>query len=314
MLHWDRSARGPRVPVTRRVLSVFVVGALVGAAIASAVALSVASSPSNATTSRGDYLALGDSVSFGYRESNTLPPPVYTDPADFTGFPEDVAGALGMNVTNAACRGASSGQLLHSDVSALGCPLHVPYTGTQVGFATRFLSSHPATTLVTLMIGINDALQCQADTRDHCASELTHVLTELSENVATILTQIRDHYAGTIVVVNYYPLTYNGADYSASVNHAVDEAAAPFHVRVANGWSAFVTAAAPAGGDECAAGLLTQLVSGGCGIHPSPSGQALLALSVEEAIRADTTTTTSTPPATCPKGWRVGLDGKCVAG
>lgn len=299
--------------MTRRVLWTFVIGALVGAAIASAVALSVASSPSNATTSRGDYLALGDSVSFGYREANTLPPPVYADPADFTGFPEDVAGALGMDVTNAACRGASSGQLLHTDVSALGCPLHVTYTGTQMGFATQFLRSHPSTTLVTLMIGINDALQCQADTRDHCASELPHVLTELSANVTTILTEIRAHYSGTVVVVNYYPLTYNGDDFSASVNQAVDQAAAPFHARVANGWSAFTTAAAGAGGNECAAGLLTHLVGGGCGIHPSPSGQALLALSVEEAIRADATTT-STQPATCPKGWRMGMDGKCVAG
>ena len=56
-------------------------------------------------------------------------------------------------------------------------------------------------------------------------------------------------------------------------------------MKVANGWLAFENAAAGTKGNLCTAGLLTQLVGGGCGIHPSLAGQAVLALAVEEAIQ-----------------------------
>jgi len=84
--------------------------------------------------------------------------------------------------------------------------------------------------------------------------------------------------------VNYYPLVYAGVDYSPYVNRTVDEAASRYHVKIANGWGAFEAAAAGSSGNLCAAGLLTQLVGGGCGIHPSLAGQAILALAVEEAL------------------------------
>ena len=57
----------------------------------------------------------------------------------------------------------------------------------------------------------------------------------------------------------------------------MDTAAAPFDARVADGFGAFQTAAVQAGGDSCAAGLLTKLTTGGCGVHPSVAGQQLLA-------------------------------------
>jgi len=53
---------------------------------------------------------------------------------------------------------------------------------------------------------------------------------------------------------------------------------------MADGFAAFQSAARRFGGDSCAAGLLTRLTSGGCGIHPSAAGQALLAAAVERVV------------------------------
>jgi lysophospholipase L1-like esterase len=234
---------------------------------------------------RSDYLALGDSISYGLREPDTVPTPVYSDPARFTGFPEDVGAALGMRVANAACSGETSLELLRTDTSVLACALHVQYAGTQIQYATAYLKSHPNTTLVTLMIGINDTLKCQQATSDNCVRQLPRILARLSLDVATTLKELRSSYNGTIVIVNYYPLVYAGVDNSPDVNRTVDRAASRYHVKVADGWRAFETAAAGSSGNLCAAGLLTQLVGDGCGIHPSLAGQALLALAVEEAVQ-----------------------------
>jgi hypothetical protein len=94
--------------------------------------------------------------------------------------------------------------------------------------------------------------------------------------------------------VNYYSLNSANSVGSATLfdntgiaqlNAAVDHAAAPFAVAFASGKGAFESAALQSGGDSCAAGLLTQLKGGGCGIHPSVAGQAVLALAVERVIR-----------------------------
>jgi hypothetical protein len=48
------------------------------------------------------YLALGDSIVFGYRESNNPPAPDYSNAANFKGYPEDIAAAMGLALTNAS--------------------------------------------------------------------------------------------------------------------------------------------------------------------------------------------------------------------
>ena len=270
-----------------------------GAILVGAAAIPVMAHASQ-TSAQSDYLALGDSVSYGLREANTVPKPIYSDPASFTGFPEDVGAALGFRVANAACPGETSPELLRTDASVLGCQLHVPYSGTQIHYATAYLKRHPNTTLVTVMIGINDLLDCQQATSDNCAKKLPGTLARLSSDVATTLRALRSIYKGTIVIVNYYPLVFERVDYSPDVNRTVDKAASRYHVKVADGWRAFETAAAGSSGDLCAAGLLTQLVGGGCGIHPSLAGQAILALAVEEAVQS------YRPPALQPPPLRHG--------
>jgi lysophospholipase L1-like esterase len=51
------------------------------------------------------YLALGDSVVFGYEEPQVVPAPNYHNPASFLGYPELVGAALHLKVANASCPG-----------------------------------------------------------------------------------------------------------------------------------------------------------------------------------------------------------------
>jgi lysophospholipase L1-like esterase len=250
------------------------------------------------------YLALGDSVSFGYREPATSPPPDYSVASSFTGFPEDVASALGLHVANASCPGETSASLINDTRPSNGCestpgggpgyrsayPLHVRYSGSQLSFAVSYLEHHHGTRLVTLMIGANDGFLCEETTHDHCASELPDVLKRISGNVATILRAIRyqAHYRGQIVIVYYYSLDYaNATDdaQSEALNQAMAAGAAGYHAEIASGYAAMAGAARYSGNDTCTAGLLTQLTTGGCGIHPSVAGQDVLAQAVEAAVR-----------------------------
>ncbi|HLI37340.1 MAG TPA: SGNH/GDSL hydrolase family protein [Streptosporangiaceae bacterium] len=291
-----------------------------GAALAAAVAVAVPAAAATSHTPAGrqagygagrelpvvagtDYLALGDSVSFGYREPATAPPPDYAVPGSFAGFPEDVAAALGLHVANASCPGETSASLINDTAPSNGCenspggqpgyrslyPLHVSYSGSQLSFAVSYLEHHPRTRLVTLMIGANDAFLCEETTADRCASELPRVLRQVSGNVAAILRAIRyrAHYRGQIALVYYYSLDYaNATDdaQSQALNQAMADGAAGYHTEIANGYAAMAGAARYSGNDTCTAGLLTQLTTGGCGIHPSVAGQDVLAQAVEAAV------------------------------
>lgn len=255
-------------------------------------------------TPGADYLALGDSVTFGYREPTTTPKPDYADPATFVAYPEDVAARLGLHVANAACPGETSASLVTAGAANLGCenspdgsasyrarfPLHVAYSGTQLAYAVSYLRAHPHTGLVTLMIGANDLFLCEAKTKDRCVSEIGSTLDAVRGNVRQILSAVRGPggYRGRVVLVGYYATDYSAALGTAAtqaLNTAASGAAAPFGVAVADGYGAFEQAAAPDGGDSCKAGLLTRLSTGTCGIHPSAAGQALLAGAVEKAAR-----------------------------
>lgn len=251
-----------------------------------------------------DYLALGDSVSFGYREPTTTPAPDYADAASFVGFPEDVATALDLHMANASCPGETSASLINDTAASNGCenapnrgtayrknyPLHVAYSGSQFDYGLSYLRQHPGTRLVTLMIGANDAFLCEAITKDQCASELPGVLKKLTANVATVVGAIRNkaHYTGQLVLVDYYSLDYaNATDNTESqgLNQAMAAGGARYHVEIANGYTAMENAAQFAGGDTCTAGLLTEVSTGGCGVHPTVAGQDVLAQSVEQTVQ-----------------------------
>jgi lysophospholipase L1-like esterase len=255
------------------------------------------------------YLALGDSVTFGYEESQVVPAPNYQDASSFIGYPEQFGAELHVRVVNAACPGETSASLIDATAQSNGCenspgggnvgyrtlfPLHVSYSGSQLDFAVGYLRTHHDVRLVSLMIGANDFFVCQETTADHCtsATELAATVASVSKNVAMILSAIRyrAHYGGQIAIVNYYSLDYSSAADNASsalLNQTQDNAAAPFHVEIADGFGELQAAALHSGGSTCNAGLLTQLVGAStpCGIHPSYAGQTLLAASLAKVVR-----------------------------
>jgi lysophospholipase L1-like esterase len=278
------------------------------AAAAVAFLLIAGSASAAQPVTRGSrYLALGDSVTFGYEEPGVVPTPNYSNPATLLGYPEQLGAELHLIVANAACPGETTDSLINANAASNGCenvggsgtgyrklfPLHVRYRGSQLAYAVAYLKAHPDVRLVSLMIGANDLFRCQATTADGCSGpgELQRTLAHIARNVRKILSAIRNraHYDGQLAIVNYYSLNYASAlvsGISRSLNAAVDGAAKPFHVEIGDGFGAFKLGTRRAGGDPCAARLLTFIPSAkGCGIHPSYAGQALLAQALEKAIK-----------------------------
>ena len=270
---------------------------------AGAKASSASSKPKPPVTAGSNYLALGDSVTFGYQEPNSIPAPDYSDAANMVGFPEDIASDLGVNVANAACPGETSSSFVNDTAQSNGCetqptgtpgyraayPLHVSYTGSQLKYAVKYLKTTPNVTLVSLMIGANDYFLCQETTADQCqsATETDAVFATLKHNLKKILSTIRRYYHGQLVLVDYYAPS-SALDGLSEVSDAFENrVAAPYHVEIADGFDAFQQAEMAAGSpdDPCTAGLLTELMGGGCGIHPSLDGQTVLAQTVEGVIQ-----------------------------
>ncbi len=294
-----------------------VLGCRMLAALAATVCLlgALATSASSSTkpvvapvTAGSSYLALGDSVTFGYQEAGVTPTPNYHDASSFPGYPEQLGAELHLRVANAACPGETSSSLVNASAISNGCentlgntagsyrrlyPLHVSYKGSQLAFALSYLHAHHNVALVSLMIGANDYFVCTEATKDGCAynAEKQAVLGKIASNVRLILSAIRNkaHYNGQLAIVNYYSLDYSSAATNALLlllNKTVDGAAKPYHVVIADGYGEFKTAAFRSGGSLCAAGLITNLGKpGDCGIHPTYAGQALLAQALLKAIR-----------------------------
>lgn len=249
------------------------------------------------------YLALGDSVAFGYRPTAVTPLMSYLDAANFTGYPEDIATELGLRLVNASCPGETTSSMINSTAPSNGCeravqggpgyrsfaPLHVGYGGSQLNYAVRYLRRYPQTKLVTIDIGINDIFLCQQATAGYCVGEeLDRVLAKIRANLATILFALRNHahYQRALVVLNYYALNYseNAVTQTRELDAALTGPAARYGALIADAYAAFRAASAGSGGDTCAAGLRIKLPAGGCDLHPSALGQRVLAAAIQRAL------------------------------
>jgi lysophospholipase L1-like esterase len=252
------------------------------------------------------YLALGDSVAFGY---NPLVDP--RNAANFVGYPEALAKWLDLDLRNASCPGEASGGF----ISLMGVddvcrpyrfgtpgvqpalPLHVAYSTSQLDFAVAFLRAHPRTRLVTLDIGANDLFvlrrQC-AGVTTCIVNGLPGLFSSLSTNLTTIYSRLRGeaHYRHALVALTYYTVNYSDQAEVAtiqSINNAVASTTIAAQGHVADGFGAFKAVADTAAGSSCAAGLLIQLSASPltCDIHPSPRGRDLLANAIATVLRQD---------------------------
>jgi|ERR1700694_1041442 len=248
------------------------------------------------------YLSLGDSVPFGYQPF----PQLFSDAENFVGYPEIVAERLDLNDVNATCPGEATGGFLSLTGTDNVCrpyraanPLHVHYRTSQMDFAIKYLRAHKHTTkLVTLTLGANDVFRFQKDHPEcfgtappaTCPAMIGGVLVTMQANLSTIFSKIRSTgYDGLIVGVTYYALNYSvpaSAGGTLLLNGPMIMAAAgAANVLIASGFDAWAPAAATAGGDSCAAGLLIPTPPG-CDVHPTPKGRDLLANAVIQTIAA----------------------------
>ncbi|GAC1364679.1 MAG: hypothetical protein NVSMB42_24520 [Herpetosiphon sp.] len=244
------------------------------------------------------YLALGDSVPFGYKPLAFVDP---RNPKNFVGYPDVAARMLQLDLTNASCPGETSGSLISTAAPDNGCryfrsqfPLHTAYSSTQLAFADSFLLSNPNTQLVTVNVGANDLflLQKQCLGVPTCIiGGLPGLLNTLAINLTTIYTHIRtiDHYQNELVGVTYYALDYNdpvATRVLTEINKIIAATTLAFNGKVADAFGAFQVASAPAGGNSCVAGLLIVVdpMPLKCDVHPSQPGHAVLATAVVGAL------------------------------
>jgi lysophospholipase L1-like esterase len=265
-------------------------------------ALSILCLPIAAAEDRADsaknarYLALGDSLAFGYS-----PLVVPVDLNQYHGYPEIVSKARHIKLANASCFGETSGHFLDLSVQDLGCqqwranfPLFVSYTGTQMDYAAAYLSSNPKAELVTIDIGLNDLAVLLKNCNGNTACALAGapaVLAAYGQNLFTIYSRIRGSgYQGPIVGVTAYAFDYSDPVQVGGIlplNGILSGTTTAFGGKVADVFTAFATAAVPFGGKVCATGLLVKLPDGTCDTHPSVAGQALIAKTVLANLDGD---------------------------
>src|SRR5438067_5789035 len=180
----------------------------------------VAAIPTSAASEGHSYLALGDSVSFGF---NPLLNP--TNAANFTGYPEIVAQRLNIEDVNPACSGEATGSFISLTGLDNVCrpyrasfPLHVNYTGTQLAFAVNYLNHNPRTRLVTLMLDANDFFRLSSGKAGNpwppstcfVPDLVTYFHTFAVQNLNTILIAIHGAgYSTLLVILIYYGLYYS---------------------------------------------------------------------------------------------------------
>jgi hypothetical protein len=275
------------------------------------------------------YLALGDSVAFGFNSFDGQVDP--TNLAAFVGYPELIALAP-IPTVSPACPGETTGSFIDVAFPDNGChawraggaAMHAQYASSsesQLQFALAFLQSHRDTATVSLGIGGNDLLlvqsACMAAFDPHDpnyaqevgACELAQTpatLAQTAQNIAAIAGAIRaSGYHGQLVFVTYYALQYANQNdpqliATAALDHAmvqVAQALPQLNISIAKGFSSFAAiATAAGGGDSCKAGLLFKLPDGTCDIHPSRFGHSVLALAVAGAVPASSINLLASPP------------------
>jgi lysophospholipase L1-like esterase len=285
-----------RIAVGLAVCAVAVTSCSSGGGTDEAAASSSAPAASTDSVS-GTYLALGDSVPFGFRGGATSE---YSDADNFVGYPELVGKELGLEVVNASCPGETTASFLDSTAQSNGCdnslqsgfgyrtayPLHVLYDSvdqSQLDIAVTTLATTDDVDLVTLQIGANDGFICQQTTADRCSSpaEVQTLAQTVQTNLDRILKALREQYDGQIVVVTYYALDYSDATGSATqvLDSGIAQVAEANGADVADGYQAFQQKASEAGGDSVEAGLVLPN-----DVHPSAQGQQLLADAVTAVV------------------------------
>jgi hypothetical protein len=205
------------------------------------------------------YLALGDSVPFGYNPVDAVNDP--TNIHAFTGYPEllPIAGKFAPDpIANASCEGETTGSFINVNAPDNGCQawkaagdaMHVAYaapTESQLQYAVVYLLQHPNTATVSIQIGANDILLVQlgceaaydpatdpnyvADVTACLVAGVPGAIEGAVRNIGYIATALRTPaaaggagYTGQIVLMTYYALQYsNTSDPTFQAVYGLDQ-------------------------------------------------------------------------------------------
>jgi lysophospholipase L1-like esterase len=240
------------------------------------------------------YLAMGDSLAFGYSQAkfDSLYP--NENPAAYdTGYVDDFAKVLklfnpGLQVVNDGCPGETTESLIEGPCEyQLAFPLHHPYSGgpdsSQLSDALAYIASHPGTvTPITIDIGANDALgviegTCKLEPACIAASAPA-LFAHIAGNLALILGDLRAAAprAQIIVLGLYNPFgetIAGGNQLTAELNETEAKVAAGVHARFANPLPYFNP---PGPREQPTICLLTNMCTPLVDIHPTNLGYAVL--------------------------------------
>lgn len=193
-----------------------------------------ASRPPRFNPPKSYYLALGDSVTYGYQASKVVPG--FTADDFDTGYVDVFAAQLRsirptILVVNYGCPGESSTTFIRGGCPAaqIGFPLHDPFSGPQLDAALAFLRAHPSeVSPITITLWGNDVrellLACGPDlscvlsgapaTIDRLASNLDSILRRLraaAPNAEIVVTGAWDSFVGDFAIADPLFLAMNAA-------------------------------------------------------------------------------------------------------
>jgi len=248
-----------------------------------------------AANGQRSYLALGDSLAFGYSQAkfNSLFP--NENPAAYsTGYVDDFGKVLKflnhrLQVVNDGCPGETTDSFINGPCQyQLLFALHHPYSGgptsSQLSDALTYLDAHRGrVSPITLDIGANDALgviKGVCNLEPLCiAGQAPALFAHIAGNLGAILAQLRAKAPNAQIIVlglyNPFGSTIAGADQlTAQLNAVMAQVAAAAGARFADPLPLFNPPGALEQPTIC---LLTNMCTPLVDIHPTDLGYAVLA-------------------------------------
>lgn len=258
--------------------------------LASTLTASAASTSSGRVGPKAIYLALGDSLAFGFQPNN-----------DFThGYADDFFHDLqGHGVTqyvNLACSGETTVTLIAGGCpTALVIPRKFPYLGSQLQTAVDFLSAHRGqVSPVTLDIGVNEFLETLTVNGFNCAVNTTgtqKILAQVDFNLTHIILpaltnamSVNGQVSGDLFLLNYYdPFANQCPNFAPFLQEFNQHLAAD-----AAGFATLVDVFTPFGGSTtpnplvCRYTWMCQNLLFALGIHANDTGYQVMASTIEQ--------------------------------
>ena len=247
---------------------------------------SVSAGPESFNQPKHYYLALGDSLAFGYQQAkfNAEAAAGGVDATTFnTGYVDDFGAKLRAvkhptRTVNFGCPGETTASYFSACAwhAVGGLPLHDTYSGSQESAALAFIGDHRnQVSPITLDLGANDTTPCLSSLDPACVA---NALARVGANLDRALGELRAAAPNAeIIVMTYYDPYAAVAPQSLAITHALNNAirtaAAAHGVRVADAFTP-INLGQPQPATLCA---LTLVCTALHDIHASDAGYAVIA-------------------------------------